>query len=166
MLAIITLCAALFALCLSEKEQLWYDPMDNFAAHWIATGAKITQITNSKSSCISSNTCVRVGGHNNNADDWIIRQTALPILSNFNSYTSFLLKYDVFLSSMESSDNCIISYKYDTETGYTTIRSYSRSAGTKYYAQTASIPKTANDGAEVLYIKLETDGFSFLFFLP
>ena len=150
----IILWASLFALCLSETEEIWYDSMNDFAAHWSSTGG-VTQISGNESLCISSASCVQISG-TVDENDWIIRQTALSLLGNFNSYTSFLLKYDVILDNIESPNNCIISYKYDIENDYTPIRSHVGGSGKQFLGQTGSIPIKL--GAQVLFIKMETDG--------
>ena len=135
--------------------------MDNFAAHWIPTGG-VTQITGDQTSCISSTDCVKISG-TEDQDDWIIRQTSLQILNNLNSYTSFILQYDVVLDNMESSNYCVISYKYDTDSDYSLVGSHQGGSGDSFTGSTASIP--VNAAATTLYIKLETDGLFICLFL-
>ena len=144
---------------LPETEQIWFDPMVDFTANWVETGG-VTQISDDDSSCISSTDCVQISG-TVDQDDWIIRQTSLSSINNLDSYTGFLLKYDVMLDNMETDNNCVISYKYDGVTDYTVSRRHLGDSGDRdqeAYDQTAFIP--INDAASTLFIKLETDGDS------
>eukprot|EP01084_Bolivina_argentea_P132410 233669_1 len=90
-------------LCCSELEPIWQDSMDDFASHWMSTGT--TEQISSTYYCTSSD-CVEIPGWSNQ-DNWIIRTTALSIISNLDAYDSFLLQFDVILYDLESANNCM-----------------------------------------------------------
>eukprot|EP01084_Bolivina_argentea_P286273 491066_1 len=159
MTMLLPLFVALITVCNSELELIWYDSMDNYTSHWLpdVTSEQIS----STSLCTSSN-CVKIPG-TVNQDNWIIRTVALPIIQNLDAYHSFHLQFDVILDNMESPNYCIVSYKYDTDLSYQTLRSFVGTAAAspvKLFNQTATILIDSTSNNNILHIRLETDGDS------
>merc|ERR1719273_3031732 len=100
--------------------------------------------------CNSSKSCVDLTIDENN-NQWIIEQTSLQNMKEFDELSEFLLWIHVDDSALNSSNECTVSHKFDTQSTYQILEPWNSTRWTN-----VMIP--IDHSATTFYVKLEGQG--------
>lgn len=136
-------------------DLIFYDPMKSINDWIISSSDHISQWPLSNQSVIrctdSNNQCIRINGYLN--QDCYIKRFIK------NNYKYYQLKFDLFMSSVESDDSCNIKYSFDDNI-WIQLNSYQGDKEAIQILNQSYIINNNDNNESLLYIMLEANGDS------
>ena len=129
---------------------IFYDDMTTDNAWMISSSVHVIEQSSSSRCTDPDNLCIEIEGYED--EDCYIRRS-VP-----NDYNTYILKFDIALSGMESENYCRIKYSFDGIT-YTELPPYKGNGGAIIQLLNQQFTFSSAVGSQ-LYIQLETDGDS------